>query len=166
MLAGLNQCRATIGNRSRPVLSMSGKTRHKGSPDRLLLISCSKRKRADYKLMPAIDRYDGPAFYVLRRYLREIDDRHLSVYILSAEFGIINVQKLIPYYDRLNGLRASGLKGFCNRATHNLWVLLNEARWLQKHLEAQTYERNYRSRLDNSTYLPLIEKLLEMQERN
>ena len=66
----------------------------------------------------------------------------------------------------VNGLRASGLKGFCNRATHNLWVLLSEARWLQKHLEAQTYGRHYRRRLDNSTYLPLIEKLLDMQEQN
>jgi hypothetical protein len=51
--------------------------------------------------MPAIDRYDGPAFYVLRRYLREIDDRQLRIYILSAEFGIINVRKLIHDYDRL-----------------------------------------------------------------
>ena len=65
----------------------------------------------------------------------------------------------------VNGLRASGLKGFCNRATHNLWVLLNEAQWLQKHLKAQTYERNYRRRLNNSTYLPLIEKLLELQQQ-
>src|SRR5919198_1230098 len=80
---------------------MNGKTRHKRSPDRLLLISCSKRKRAGYKLMPAIDRYDGPAFYVLRRYLREIDDRELRVYILSAEFGLINARKRIPDYDRL-----------------------------------------------------------------
>lgn len=30
-------------------------------------------ERAGYKLMPAIDRYDGPAFYDLRRYLRETD---------------------------------------------------------------------------------------------
>jgi queuine/archaeosine tRNA-ribosyltransferase len=63
----------------------------------------------------------------------------------------------------VNGLKATGLKGFCNRATHNLWVLLNEAQWLKKHHDAQTYERNYRRRLNNSTYLPLIEKLLEMQ---
>lgn len=101
MLACLNRCRATIGNRSRPVLSMSGKTRHKRSSDRLLLISCSNRKRAGYKLMPAIDRYNGPAFYVLRRYLRETDDRQLRVYILSAEFGIINARKRIPNSDRL-----------------------------------------------------------------
>jgi hypothetical protein len=80
---------------------MSGKTRHKRSSDRLLLISCSKRKRTGYKLMRAIDRYDGPAFYVLRRYLRETDDRQLRIYILSAEFGIINLRKPIPDYDRL-----------------------------------------------------------------
>jgi hypothetical protein len=80
---------------------MNGKTRHKRSSDRLLLISCSKRKRAGYKLMRAIDRYDGPAFYVLRRYLRETEDRQLKIYILSAEFGIINLRKPIPDYDRL-----------------------------------------------------------------
>lgn len=64
----------------------------------------------------------------------------------------------------VRGLKASGLKGFCNRATHNLWVLLEEGRWVKKHLAADSYESNYRRRLDNSTYLPLIKKLLEMKE--
>ena len=50
--------------------------------------------------MPAIDRYDGPAFRVLHRYLREKEDQHLKVYILSAEFGLINSNTPIPYYDR------------------------------------------------------------------
>jgi 7-cyano-7-deazaguanine tRNA-ribosyltransferase len=63
----------------------------------------------------------------------------------------------------LRGLKASGLRGFCNRATHNLWVLLDEARWLEKHLRANTYADNYRRRLDNSTYLPLIKKALDMR---
>jgi hypothetical protein len=80
---------------------MSGKPKHKRSSDRLLLISCSKRKRAGYTLMPAIDRYDGPAFFVLRRYLRETDDPQLRIYILSAEFGIISARESIPDYDRL-----------------------------------------------------------------
>ena len=61
------------------------------------------------------------------------------------------------------GLKTNKLAGFCNRATHNLWVLLDEARWLQKHLTAGTYKKNYRRRLDNSTYLPLIEQVLEMK---
>jgi hypothetical protein len=64
----------------------------------------------------------------------------------------------------LRGLKAKGLSGFCNRATHNLWVLLEEARWMEKHLGAKTYERNYRRRLDNSTYLPLIKKVLLMKK--
>lgn len=62
----------------------------------------------------------------------------------------------------VRGLKANGLGGFCNRATHNLWVLLEEARWLEKHLEANTYAANYKRRLDNSAYLPLIKKALEM----
>lgn len=63
------------------------------------------------------------------------------------------------------GLKAGGLSGFCNRATHNLWVLLEEARWLEKHLSANTYGDNYRRRLDNSTYLRLIKKVLEMKRK-
>jgi 7-cyano-7-deazaguanine tRNA-ribosyltransferase len=64
-----------------------------------------------------------------------------------------------------HGLKADGLSGFCNRATHNLWVLLEEARWMEKHLGADTYAANYRRRLDNSTYLPLIKRLLDMKEQ-
>jgi 7-cyano-7-deazaguanine tRNA-ribosyltransferase len=64
----------------------------------------------------------------------------------------------------LRGLKANGLAGFCNRATHNLWVLLDEERWLNKHLKAGTYENNYRRRLSNSTYLPLIQRVLAMKK--
>jgi 7-cyano-7-deazaguanine tRNA-ribosyltransferase len=64
----------------------------------------------------------------------------------------------------ITGLKASGLCGFCNRATHNLWVLLEEARWLEDHLRNSTYRRTYQRRLDNSTYLPLIKKVLEMRQ--
>jgi 7-cyano-7-deazaguanine tRNA-ribosyltransferase len=64
----------------------------------------------------------------------------------------------------LRGLKANGLNGFCNRATHNLWVLVEEARWTERHLRVNTYASNYRRRLDNSTYLPLIKKILEMKE--
>jgi 7-cyano-7-deazaguanine tRNA-ribosyltransferase len=63
----------------------------------------------------------------------------------------------------LEGLKSSGLSGFCNRATHNLWVLLDEARWLEKHLTAGTYKNNYKRRLTNSTYLSLIQNLLTLK---
>src|SRR5258708_899826 len=64
----------------------------------------------------------------------------------------------------IKGLKTDGLAGFCNRATHNLWILLDEARWLNKHLGAGTYENNYRRRLNNSTYLPLIKAVLTMKK--
>jgi 7-cyano-7-deazaguanine tRNA-ribosyltransferase len=60
------------------------------------------------------------------------------------------------------GLKASKLHGFCCRATHNLWVLLEENRWLTKHISAGTYARNYKRRVDNSIYKPIIEELLEL----
>jgi len=61
----------------------------------------------------------------------------------------------------LRGLKASGIKGFCCRATHNLWVLLEEAAWATRHVAAGTYPMNYRRRLDNSTYLPLIARVVK-----
>jgi queuine/archaeosine tRNA-ribosyltransferase len=66
--------------------------------------------------------------------------------------------------NKIDGLKTDGISGFCNRAAHNLWVLLDEARWLEKHLQAQTYAKNYRRRLDNSTYLPLVTQALKMKK--
>jgi cytoplasmic iron level regulating protein YaaA (DUF328/UPF0246 family) len=78
---------------------------------RLLLMSCSRRKRDDEASLPAIERYDGPAFRVLRRYLREYRDSRLRVVILSAEFGFLNSDDPIPNYDRgLTRERAAELR--------------------------------------------------------
>src|SRR4051794_5911479 len=66
---------------------------------RLLVISCSQRKVLDEKPIPAVDRYDGPAFRVLRKYLREVHDPSLTVQILSAKYGLIDAEYPIPYYD-------------------------------------------------------------------
>ncbi len=61
----------------------------------------------------------------------------------------------------LEGLAASGIEGFCNRATHNLWVLLEEARWIKDHLESETYKERYKARLNNSIYSRLITRVAE-----
>lgn len=57
------------------------------------------------------------------------------------------------------GLQADKNFGFHNRATHNLWTLLQEAKWIEEQITAGTYREFYKQRLDNSTYLPLIEQL-------
>jgi hypothetical protein len=67
--------------------------------DRLLLLSCSRSKRAGSHLLPAYQRYDGPAFRLLRRYLK-ISSNIPTIKILSAEFGLIPYDFLIPNYDR------------------------------------------------------------------
>lgn len=63
----------------------------------------------------------------------------------------------------IDGLKANRMHGFCNRATHNLWTLLEENRLIQKHLAEETYAEWYKEHLHNSTYRPLIDRILEME---
>ncbi|MBV8453149.1 MAG: hypothetical protein JOZ29_12900 [Deltaproteobacteria bacterium] len=63
----------------------------------------------------------------------------------------------------LKGLKSKGIQGFSYRATHNLFVLLEEAKWVERQLAKGTYEREYQKRLDNSIYSPLIRELLRLQ---
>ena len=63
----------------------------------------------------------------------------------------------------LGGIRKNGMEGFCHRATHNLWILLQESEWALKKIRQGDYEANYESWLDNSTYLPLIRKAIEIR---
>lgn len=64
----------------------------------------------------------------------------------------------------LEGLKASRIQGFCNRATHNLWTLLNEAQQIEEHLVHGTYETWYARHVDNSIYKPLIDYVLEKRK--
>ncbi|MGI8689375.1 MAG: DUF6884 domain-containing protein [Thermomicrobiales bacterium] len=65
----------------------------------LLLVACSERKRQTPGLLPAIERYDGPVFRLIRRFLRHQKATPI-IAILSAEFGLIPSTYAIPYYNR------------------------------------------------------------------
>jgi hypothetical protein len=65
-----------------------------------LILSCSRSKRPGSDPLPAVERYDGPAFRVLRRYLREADTSPPAVRIISAEFGLLAPQDRVGLYDR------------------------------------------------------------------
>jgi hypothetical protein len=67
---------------------------------RLLIMSCGQRKRPDSQLLPALQRYDGPPFHVLRRYLFTHLDAPLDIHILSAKFGLIPASQPIPVYEQ------------------------------------------------------------------
>jgi hypothetical protein len=65
----------------------------------------------------------------------------------------------------IKGLRAKGIEGFSNRACHNLWILLEEAKWVREKMKAEDYTGCYQDRLDNTIYLPLIERLVDLSSR-
>jgi hypothetical protein len=81
--------------------------------DRLLLIiSCSQRKRLDLGLLPAMERYDGVHFRLLRKARREgYWPENLDVLILSAKYGLIDISTPIAYYEKqMTRARANDLK--------------------------------------------------------
>jgi hypothetical protein len=66
---------------------------------RIVITSCSQRKKSDKHLLPAIERYDGPNFRLLRKYLSQSADK-LDVYVLSAKFGLLAYTTKIPFYEQ------------------------------------------------------------------
>jgi queuine/archaeosine tRNA-ribosyltransferase len=63
----------------------------------------------------------------------------------------------------VDGLKAGALHGFCNRATHNLWVLLDEAREVDRRLGDGSYGGWFENHLENSIYLPLVRRALALR---
>jgi hypothetical protein len=88
---------------------------------RLLILSCSQRKHPDDALLPAIERYDGPLYRVLRRFLKHETDAALDIWILSARFGLIAHDASIPTYDqKMTVQQATALRPTVNAQLVNL----------------------------------------------
>lgn len=70
--------------------------------ERCLIVGCSRTKNETPGLLPAIDRYNGPEYRVIRRFLAKAPTAiQIDLFILSAEFGLISCAMPIPAYDRL-----------------------------------------------------------------
>lgn len=84
----------------------------RSEPRYLLIVACSERKRSDPGLLPAIERYDGVNFRVLRKAKREgYWPENLDVLILSAKYGLLKLDSLIEDYDlRMTPERAIALQ--------------------------------------------------------
>jgi hypothetical protein len=79
--------------------------------ERLLILACSQAKVRMRRKLRALDRYDGPAFRVLRKHVLSKADGQLIVFVLSAKFGLIEAEREIPWYDcRLSRASASDLR--------------------------------------------------------
>ena len=66
----------------------------------LLVLSCSQAKRNCNGWLPAIDRYNGSEYRVIKKFLRDNQwPLGLSIAILSAEYGLFGSLKRIEHYD-------------------------------------------------------------------
>lgn len=80
---------------------------------RCLILSCTQAKRSDVGFLPALERYEGPPFRVVRRFLAQADPalRDVAVYVLSARYGLIAGHTPIEDYDRrMTPARAAELR--------------------------------------------------------
>jgi hypothetical protein len=94
---------------------------------RLLIVACSQRKNLAKGMLPAIERYDGPVFRVLRKFLREGSGDAPCIFILSAKHGLIAAEKRIANYDyRLSAASAEWLGPQILKATSRV---LSSSHW-------------------------------------
>lgn len=100
---------------------------------RLLILGCSARKRATPELLPAIERYDGPLYRVLRKCLRERRaPAELDILILSARYGLLRAADQVECYDqRMTGARAAHMR---EEIGAHLAAELSGKRYCQAHI--------------------------------
>lgn len=80
---------------------------------RCLILSCSQTKRPDAGELPAVERYDGPAFRVWRKFVREgpPERQPVDLFVLSAQYGLIAGGHPVTDYDqRMTRQRAAQLR--------------------------------------------------------
>lgn len=121
------------------------------SNPRLLILSCSRRKRSTAGLQPALDRYDGPVFRVMKKFIRAhpLEAKALDVYVLSAKFGLIPEDRPIAYYDRR--MTSQIVKRLKQRILTELKRVLIERRYIELFISVG---KDYLQALDG--YEPLI----------
>lgn len=84
------------------------------APRRLLVISCSATKKGGPLTMPALERYDGPKFRVLRKFLAEGGEAP-EIRILSAAHGLISADYDLHDYNIELTKKSAYFMGTCQR---------------------------------------------------
>lgn len=92
---------------------------------RTLILACSATKNTVPGRLPALHRYDGPAWRTLRANVSPVEILHgyaeLAVYALSAEHGLIAAETWIADYDRrMTPARAKELEPIVGRQLREL----------------------------------------------
>ncbi|MEZ5335950.1 MAG: peroxide stress protein YaaA [Methanolobus sp.] len=82
-----------------------------GSWPKLMILPCSKRKIDNTEKIPAIDRYEGQYFRIIKKYISDFSNNDgFDLAILSAKYGLIEPMEEIHDYDlKMNNSIASEL---------------------------------------------------------
>ena len=94
----------------------------------LLILGCSQLKRPSQGLLPALDRYDGPVYRVIRSFLRKYQwPQHLSMAVLSAEHGLFGIMKGIENYDKAMDATTASTKAVQCTLVLKKWAAYHDA---------------------------------------
>ena len=90
---------------------------------RLVVISCSARKKNDPGTLPAIERYQGITYKVIHKARKEgYWPDATDLFIISARYGLISEHELIEWYDlKMSEERA---RACCSTVSHAFDTLL------------------------------------------
>ena len=95
---------------------------------KLLILGCAGRKRGSEKPLPALDRYDGPFYRVVRKFLREHQwPEDMSIAVLSAEHGLFGVLTGIGDYNKKMDPATARAKASECSATLEKWATLHRS---------------------------------------
>ena len=115
----------------------------------LLIISCSATKCPCPEPLPAIDRYIGYNYKIIRRLMREgLFPCNMDILILSAKYGLIQPETLIENYNQIMSKQRAG----------ELQDEVGEA--LDLHLGAMNYAELFVNLGKN--YMIAVEKSIQM----
>src|SRR6266567_6447270 len=84
---------------------------------RRLLLSCSEKKRDDPCPLPALERYEGGSYKVVKKAMREgTFPPDVEICIVSALYGLLEAGEMIMSYNRkMTTLRATELRPLISR---------------------------------------------------
>jgi hypothetical protein len=74
---------------------------------RLVIVSASLRRVPDPDSIPAIERFDGVYFRILRKYLREGKLKGADILVVSDRYGILQADDLVPFHHPADKVKAT-----------------------------------------------------------
>ena len=70
---------------------------------RLIILSASQRRSTDPQPLPAIERYQGVFFRVVKKYLRQGKLKNADIIIVSERYGVLQADEEVPYHTPFQG---------------------------------------------------------------